>query len=89
MSRRDPTCSASSGIIAGPQHQIAKAAVRDAGTSILRNGMNDVGFAALDQYFGDHFADGSALRDGVKMTLALVPALAIRSVSLSAVDLTE
>src|SRR5689334_14927764 len=33
--------------------------------------MDDPGFTAVDKYFGDGFADRLALRDGVKMTLAL------------------
>ncbi len=59
------------GIIAGPCDELAKAAVRKAGAGILRDGMDDVGFAALDEYRGDDFADRPTKRDGVKMTLAL------------------
>ncbi len=61
------------GIIAGAQDQLAKAAVRNAGAGIPGNGMDDDGFAALDQDVGDGFADGLTLRDSVKMTLALCP----------------
>src|SRR5258708_3430742 len=59
------------GIIASSHDEFAKAAIRNAGTSILRNGMDDVRLTALDEYFGDCFANCSTLRDCVKMTLAL------------------
>ncbi len=59
------------GIIASSHHELAEAAIRNAGTSILGNGMDNDSFTALDEYFGDYFTDGSTLRDGVKMTLAL------------------
>src|SRR5258706_7217210 len=59
------------GIIAGSHDELAKTTFRNAGTSILRNGMDDVRFTALDEYFGDYFANCSTLRDCIKMTLAL------------------
>ena len=59
------------GIIASSHDEFAKATIRNAGASILRNGMDDVRLTALDEYFGDYFANCSTLRDCVKMTLAL------------------
>lgn len=59
------------GIIASSHDELAKATVRNAGTSILRNCMDYVGFTALNEYFGDYFANCSTMRDCVKMTLAL------------------
>ena len=38
------------GIAAGSHHEFAKAVVRNAGTGILRNGVDDNGFTALDEY---------------------------------------
>jgi hypothetical protein len=59
------------GIVAGARDELAKAAIRKAGAGIPGNRMDDVGFTALDEYFGDDFADCSPKRDGVKMALAL------------------
>ena len=59
------------GVIAGSCDEFAKTAIRKTGTGILRNGADDVGFTALDQNFGDDFADASTARDGVKMALSL------------------
>src|SRR5258708_32020205 len=59
------------GIVARSYDELAKTTIRNAGTSILRNGMNDVRFTALDEYLGDYFTNCSTLRDCVKMPLAL------------------
>src|ERR1700690_3267645 len=58
------------GIIARPRHELAKAIVRNAGTGILRNGMDDDRFTAFDEYLGDYFANGLTLRGCVEMSLA-------------------
>ncbi len=58
------------GIIAGPCDEFAKTVIRNTRAGVLRNGMNNLGLAALNQYPGDRLADGPALRDGMKMTLA-------------------
>src|SRR5579863_3124737 len=59
------------GIVAGPLDEVVKAAIRNAGAGILGNGMDDEGFAALDEYLGDYLADCSTPRDCVEMPLAL------------------
>ena len=58
-------------VIARSHDELPKATIRNAGTSILCNGMDDVGFTALDEYFGYYFANCPTMRDCVKMTLAL------------------
>ncbi len=74
------------GVVARARHEFTKTLIRNAGTGIFGNGVDNDSFTALDEYFGDDFADGSALRDGVKMTWLRVLALATRSDSLSAAD---
>ena len=69
LSRADPQREL--GIVDGASDQLAKTAIRKAGAGVVGDGTDDVGFAALDQYFGDRFADRSTMRDGLKMTLAL------------------
>ena len=59
------------GIAAGAHHEFAKAVVRNPGTGVFGNGVNDNGLTAIDEYFGDHFADGQTLRNRLKVTLAL------------------
>src|ERR1700704_801764 len=63
------------GIIASSHDELAKAGIRNAGTSILRNCMDYVRLTAVDEYFGDCFADCSTMRDCVKMTLTLGPCI--------------
>ena len=58
-------------VIAGSPDQFEKAIVRKAGAGIFCDRMDNVRLAALDENLGDDFADLLALRDGVKVALAL------------------
>ena len=59
------------GVVAGPRDELAEAAVRKPGAGILRDRMDHVPFAAIDQDLGDDLADGPAFRDRVEVALAL------------------
>jgi len=45
------------GIVARAHDEFAKAAIRETGAGIFRDRMDDDRFTALDEYFGDRFAE--------------------------------